>query len=51
MYQLKKLQHKSKKRGGGVGRKALRKKNTFHLTLLHVKHHPKPTELNKQKEK
>ena len=50
MYQLKKLQHKLKK-GGGVRRNALRKKNTFHLTLLHVKHHPKPTELNKQKEK
>ena len=49
MYQLKKTTTQIKK--GGMRRKALKKNPTFHLTLLHVKHHPKPTELNKQKEK
>lgn len=38
------------KKGGVVRRKALSKK-TLHLTLLHAKHHPKPIELNKPKEK
>ena len=54
MYQLKKLQPIFKK-GEGEGRSDVfsteRKKNTFDLTLLHVKHHPQSIELNKPKEK